>query len=124
MPPDAGYVAGPLAGMTVLAIGMTLAVGPLTAAVMGAVEPGHTGVASGVNNAVARVAGLLAVAFWDGAVGGVRGRCWISPEPGPARRLHGRRRSGGRERSLPPGLQGGDVVLRRRWRSWPASSAG
>ena len=61
--PGAGYIDGPLAGMTVLAIGMTLAVGPLTAAVMGAVEEGHTGVASGVNNAVARIAGLLAVAL-------------------------------------------------------------
>ena len=40
--PGAGYVDGPLAGMTVLAIGMTLAVGPLTATVMGAVQPGHT----------------------------------------------------------------------------------
>ncbi len=63
MRPDAGYVDGPLAGMTVMAIGMTLAVGPLTAAVMGAVPPGHTGIASGVNNAVARVAGLLAIAI-------------------------------------------------------------
>ena len=63
MPADAGYVAGPLAGMTVMAVGMTLAVGPLTAAVMGAVQPGHTGVASGVNNAVARIAGLLAIAL-------------------------------------------------------------
>lgn len=63
MPPDAGYVRGPLLGMTVLAIGMTLAVGPLTAAVMGAVEQGHAGVASGVNNAVARIAGLLAIAL-------------------------------------------------------------
>lgn len=61
--PGAGYVDGPLAGMTVMAVGMTLAVGPLTAAVMGAVPPGHTGIASGVNNAVARVAGLLAVAL-------------------------------------------------------------
>ena len=42
---------------------MTLAVGPLTAAVMGAVPEGHTGVASGVNNAVARIAGLLAIAL-------------------------------------------------------------
>ncbi|MBI2260667.1 MAG: MFS transporter [Caulobacterales bacterium] len=61
--PGAGYVDGPLAGMTVTAVGMTLAVGPLTAAVMGAVPPGRTGVASGVNNAVARVAGLLAIAL-------------------------------------------------------------
>jgi EmrB/QacA subfamily drug resistance transporter len=61
--PGAGYVDGPLAGMTVMAVGMTLAVGPLTAAVMGAVPPGHTGVASGINNAVARVAGLLAIAL-------------------------------------------------------------
>ena len=61
--PGAGYVDGPLAGMTVMAIGMTLAVGPLTAAVMGAVPEGHTGVASGVNNAVARVAALLAIAL-------------------------------------------------------------
>ncbi len=63
MPADAGYVAGPLAGMTVMAVGMTLAVGPLTAAVMGAVAEGHTGVASGVNNAVARIAALLAIAL-------------------------------------------------------------
>jgi EmrB/QacA subfamily drug resistance transporter len=61
--PGAGYVDGPLAGMTVMAVGMTLAVGPLTAAVMGAVPPGHTGVASGINNAVARVAALLAIAL-------------------------------------------------------------
>jgi len=71
MPPDAGYVAGPLAGMTVTAVGMTLAVGPLTATVMGAVEPGHTGVASGVNNAVARIAGLLAIALLGMALSAV-----------------------------------------------------
>lgn len=61
--PGAGYVDGPLPGMTLMAVGMTLAVGPLTAAVMGAVEASHTGVASGINNAVARVAGLLAIAL-------------------------------------------------------------
>ncbi|HEY0600420.1 MFS transporter [Brevundimonas sp.] len=61
--PGAGYVDGPLAGMTLLAVGMTLAVGPLTAAVMGAVPQGHTGVASGINNAVARIAALLAIAL-------------------------------------------------------------
>lgn len=71
--PGAGYVDGPLAGMTVLAIGMTLAVGPLTAAVMGAVEPARAGVASGVNNAVARIAGLLAVALLGALMSSVFG---------------------------------------------------
>jgi hypothetical protein len=89
--PDAGYVAGPLAGMTVMAVGMTLAVGPLTAAVMGAVEPGHTGVASGVNNAVARVAGLLAVALLGMVLSAVFVAVLDQPGgAGAARRLHGR----------------------------------
>lgn len=61
--PGAGYVDGPLAGMMLLAVGMTLAVGPLTAAVMGAVPEARTGVASGINNAVARIAALLAIAL-------------------------------------------------------------
>ena len=43
-------------------LGLSITVAPLTAAVLGGIEPEHAGVGSAVNNAVARIAGLLGVA--------------------------------------------------------------
>ena len=58
----AHYVSAILPGILVFGIGLSATVAPLTATVLGSVQAGHSGVASGVNNAIARVAGLLAIA--------------------------------------------------------------
>jgi EmrB/QacA subfamily drug resistance transporter len=56
------YVRDVLPGVLVFGLGLSITVAPLTAAVLAGAPPHHSGIASGVNNAVARVAGLLAVA--------------------------------------------------------------
>jgi EmrB/QacA subfamily drug resistance transporter len=61
--PQVGYWTGPFPAILVMAIGMTIAVAPLTASVLGSVEEEHVATASGLNSAVARLGGLIATAL-------------------------------------------------------------
>jgi hypothetical protein len=63
-----GYLRGVLGPMLGIGIGMAIVIAPLTTAVMNAVGEALSGTASGINNAAARVAGLLAVAVTGGVM--------------------------------------------------------
>jgi len=60
--PDAAYLSEVLPGVLVFSIGLAATVAPLTATVLDSVDERHIGTASGANNGIARVAGLLAIA--------------------------------------------------------------
>ena len=60
---EADYWTSVFPAMTVMALGMAIAVAPLTAAVLGSVEEKHVAMASGFNSAVARIGGLVATAL-------------------------------------------------------------
>jgi EmrB/QacA subfamily drug resistance transporter len=66
---QANYLTDVLPGVLVLALGLAVTVAPLTSTVLAAAPEEQAGVASAVNNAVARVAALLAVAVLPGLVG-------------------------------------------------------
>ncbi len=67
--PDVSYVRDVLPGAIVFGLGLSLMIAPLTATVLAAAPDEHAGIASGVNNAVARAGALLAVAALPVAVG-------------------------------------------------------
>ncbi len=60
-----------LPGLVVFGFGMSITVSPLTAAILAAVDPAQSGIGSAVNNAISRIAGLIAVAFMGVICGGV-----------------------------------------------------
>ncbi|HET9719113.1 MAG TPA: MFS transporter [Solirubrobacteraceae bacterium] len=85
------YLTTILPGVAVFGLGLSMTVAPLTATVLGSVSAGHAGIASGINNAVSRVAGLIAIA----AIGAVIAASFQSrllgslhahplPQPAPA----------------------------------------
>jgi EmrB/QacA subfamily drug resistance transporter len=76
--PGDSYVTAILPAVLVFGAGLTFVVAPVTATVLAAVDSSHAGVASGVNNAVARVAGLLAVAVLP-VVAGITGDGFYNP---------------------------------------------
>jgi EmrB/QacA subfamily drug resistance transporter len=67
---DAEYVTDILPGVLLFGLGLSATVAPLTATALDSVEERHVGIASGINNGVSRVAGLLAIAILGAVISG------------------------------------------------------
>jgi hypothetical protein len=76
--PHASYARDVVPAVTVFALGLAIFVAPLPATVLGATAASHAGVASGVNNAVARAAGLIAIAAIP-VIAGLTGDTYTDP---------------------------------------------
>jgi EmrB/QacA subfamily drug resistance transporter len=76
--PGASYLFAVLPAVVVFGLGLTAVVAPVTATVLASAEDRHAGVASGVNNAIARTGGLLAVAILPAAAG-LSGESYTDP---------------------------------------------
>lgn len=66
---NVNYWAELFPGVVVFALGLSMTVAPLTAAVLGGIEARRAGIASAVNNAIARIAGLIAIAVIGVVIG-------------------------------------------------------
>jgi len=76
--PDGSYVTAVLPAVLVLALGLAVTVAPLTSTALNSVSPSHAGLASAVNNDVARLGSLIAVAVLP-ALGGITGLSYLHP---------------------------------------------
>jgi predicted MFS family arabinose efflux permease len=75
---DGNYLTEVLPAVMVFGLGLAVTVAPLTATALGAAPAEHAGVASAVNNDVARVAGLIVVAVLP-ALAGITGDSYLNP---------------------------------------------
>jgi predicted MFS family arabinose efflux permease len=66
----ASYVSQLLPGVLIFGLGLSATVAPLTTAILGGIDQRHAGIGSAINNAIARIAGLLAVAALGAIVAG------------------------------------------------------
>ena len=102
---DSGYWLDVFPAATLFGLGLSVMVAPLTATVLAAAPDEHAGIASGVNNAVARSGTLIAVAALPVAVG-LGGEDYGDPavvRPGVRHRDAGLRSAAGRGRAASPG---------------------
>jgi EmrB/QacA subfamily drug resistance transporter len=76
--PGFSYWIDLLPALLVFALGLSLTIAPLTATVLADTRENEAGIASGVNNAVARVAGLLGIALVGAAVVGSQNKLDLS----------------------------------------------
>jgi predicted MFS family arabinose efflux permease len=63
------FVTQALPGVLLFGLGLTMTIAPLTSAILGAIDPRQSGIASATNNAVSRVAGLIAIAVLGLVIG-------------------------------------------------------
>ena len=66
---DVNYWTQIFPGVVLFALGLTMTVAPLTAAILGSIAPEQSGIGSAINNAISRIAGLIAIAFVGVIVG-------------------------------------------------------
>ena len=76
--PGDSYITGVLPAVLVFGVGLTLVVAPVTSTVLAAADSRRSGIASGINNAVSRVAGLLTVAILP-VIAGITGDSFYDP---------------------------------------------
>ena len=120
---DASYLTDILPAILVFGLGLSAMVAPLTATVLDSVPENRAGIASGVNNGISRVAGLLAIAVLGAVISAQFGSSLGRIARYPAALATGRPRRRGREvetarrsqdRRSRRGRCGGDRLSRRR----------